>query len=136
MLCWPGAVSLQGFQTIARKYEQVVKAAGRIKHGQFSPSSGLQFGRQTAGRITSPDAFRFLVLEGSDYGQNNNAKRSYRQDRRPSLFMPPCFPDKKGVTVISPQLPELTGAGDGTRPPLADFLRFAQGKFTSATRRE
>ena len=26
------------------------------------------------------------------------------------------------------------GAGDGTRPPLADFLRFAQDKFTSATR--
>jgi len=80
-------VSLQGLQPIARKYEQVVKAAGSIEHGQFSPCSRLQIGRQAVGWNSLPNAFRFLVLEGSDHGQNNNGKRPYGQDRLFAPFM-------------------------------------------------
>ena len=62
-----GSLTSQHFQTIGRRYAQIVQALGGIQHSQLATGNCLNLYGQVPRHLTVPDAFGFLVCEATDH---------------------------------------------------------------------
>ena len=75
----PRPVTGKRLKLVGRRNAQICKLLGAIDHPQLPSGNRLNLRRKPLAEKTVPDGFRFIVEEGFDYDNDNNAERYYRQ---------------------------------------------------------
>jgi hypothetical protein len=63
----PLAITLEGLQSVRRRYAQIIDASGNVEHLKLSPSNYLK-GAEPLRRLSAIEGFRVLAAKRLDHG--------------------------------------------------------------------
>jgi hypothetical protein len=64
------SAALECFKTVGRRNSQILKREGIAEYAQFATGHRLNIGKQSPGRRSTPDLFRFLAGKVPDHEEN------------------------------------------------------------------